>query len=296
MNAVTAAASAVAIRGLVKRFPQFTLGPLDLTVPEGAIYGLIGPNGAGKTTTLDLIMGMGAGEAGSIEIFGLDHASEEVAVKLRTGYVSPELSYNAWRHVGRLMNFLKPFYPTWDDAYCTHLLYRFNLNAEDRITTLSLGQRTRLALVAALAHRPDLLILDEPTTGLDAIAKRQLFDEMLDLMQEERRTVLISSHNLTDLERLADHVGLISEGKLLLEGSVDGLLERFRMIDLRLPARVQPREVQGLRLLRREGDRLRVLLDSCSPAAMQTLEPFEILDRAPLTLEDLFIALVGNED
>jgi ABC-2 type transport system ATP-binding protein len=285
------AAPAIRIRGLQKCFPSFVLGPLDLTVPHGTVYGLIGPNGAGKTTTLDLIMGMGAPSAGTIEVLGLDHRAGEVEFKRRVGYVSPELSFDAWRSVERLLDFLRPFYPTWDAAYCSRLLERFEIGGERRIAALSLGQRTRLALVAALAHRPELLILDEPTSGLDAIGKHQFFEEMLALIKEEARTVLISSNNLPDVERFADHLGIIDRGKMLLEGPADALLERFRIVDLRASGSLDLRKTSGLRVLRHEGDRWRVLVDSAT-ADRAALSTAEILSESPLTLEELFVALL----
>ncbi|MBN2309642.1 MAG: ABC transporter ATP-binding protein, partial [Candidatus Hydrogenedentes bacterium] len=150
------------IRGLEKSFSAFHLGPLDLTVPKGAIYGFIGPNGAGKTTTIDLIMGMGREQAGTIEVFGLDHRGDEVAVKKQVGYVSPDLIFVAWLTVKRLIKFYRGFYEDWDDAYCADLMSRLGIGWDDKIATLSYGARTKLGLVLALSHKPALLLLDEP--------------------------------------------------------------------------------------------------------------------------------------
>ena len=161
--------NAIEIRGLEKRFPNFTLGPIDITVPTGAIYGLIGPNGAGKTTTLDLIFGMGAKRAGSITVLGLDHLRDEVAMKQQVGYVSPDLNFSSWKTVGKTIEFVRSFYPTWDDVYCDRLLKAFNLDWKAGIGTLSFGAPIKLALLLALSWRPKVLILDEPTVGLDAL-------------------------------------------------------------------------------------------------------------------------------
>ena len=285
---------ALRIEGLVKSFPSFQLGPLDLTVPAGSLYGLIGPNGAGKTTTIDLILGMGAEDGGTITVFGMDHRRDEVAVKRRIGYVSPEMSMAAWGTVRRLIGYVRQYYPTWDAAYCDALLRRFLLDGGNRISELSLGNRTRLNLVIALAHRPDLLLLDEPTTGLDAVAKTQLFREILDLMEEERRTVLISSHNLTDLERFTDRIGMISRGRLLLEGQTANLVERFNLVDIAVPNGRQPAVSDGIRIREKDNTRWRLLVDSAHPAARE-LDQFEILARTPVTLEELFVALVETE-
>ncbi|MCP4641185.1 MAG: ABC transporter ATP-binding protein, partial [bacterium] len=252
--------AALAIRGLEKRFPKFALGPLDLTVPRGGIYGFIGPNGAGKTTTIDLVMHMGRGNAGTIEVFGMDHIKQEAEVKARTGYVSPDLDFTAWGKVGRLLSFLRGFFPDWDDTYCDQLLTRFKMSTSDRISTLSFGNKTKLSLVAALAHRPSLLLLDEPQAGLDAVAKRDLFTELLDAVQDEDRTVLISSHNLDEIERFADHIGIIDNGHMIEEGATSDLLERYRVLDAPGPANGLG-SVDGVRCLDGPNDRVRALVD-----------------------------------
>ena len=167
--------NAIEIRGLSKSFPGFQLGPLDLTVPAGAMFGLVGPNGAGKTTTLDLIFGLGLREAGDIRVLGLDHKKDEVAMKRIAAYVSPHTSYVPWKYVGRAIQFIRGFYPEWDQDYCDDLLRRFKIDKEDKIATLSLGNAIKLGVVLALARRPKVLIMDEPTMGLDAISKRELF-------------------------------------------------------------------------------------------------------------------------
>ena len=205
--------NAIEIRGLVKKYSRFQLGPLDLTVPRGAIYGLIGPNGAGKTTAIDMIFGMGRNDAGQIRVLGLDHRADEVALKRRTAYVGPDLNFQVWGRVGKAIRFVRGFYPGWDDAYCAALMKAFRLSASDKIATLSFGARTKLSLLLALARRPEVLILDEPTTGLDAVSKQQVFSELLKAVENGERTVLISSHGLSDIERFADHVGMIKNGQ-----------------------------------------------------------------------------------
>src|SRR5579862_9105729 len=202
-------ANAVEIRGLTKRFKTFCLGPLDLTVPRGAIYGFVGPNGAGKTTTIDLIFGMGANDSGRITVLGLDHRRDDAAMKREVGYASPELNFQPWGKVGRVIEFMRAFRPTWDNAYCDHLLGAWHLKHSDSVWSLSFGTKIKLALVLAMPWRPRVLVLDEPTVGLDPIAKDLLFAELLSAVRDGERTVLISSHALQDVERFADHVGMI---------------------------------------------------------------------------------------
>ena len=288
---------AIEIRGLVKSYPPFQLGPLDLTVPRGSIYGLIGPNGAGKTTALDLILGLGRNDAGAIRVFGLDHQHDAVAIKRRAGYVGPELNFQVWGKVGRAIRFVRGFYPDWDDAYCADLMKAFHLSADDRISTLSFGAKTKLTLLLALAHRPELLLLDEPTTGLDAVTKQQVFAELLKAVESGERTVLISSHGLTDIERFADHVAMIKNGKLLLAGRMDEVVDRFRLADYFVEdERAFPLR-DGLILLKQEGRRRQAVVDQQQqiPDWLES-QGARQLTLTPMTLEDLFVALAREKE
>jgi len=258
--------NAIEIRGLVKKFSKFTLGPIDLTVPRGAIYGLIGPNGAGKTTAIDLIFGMGKNDAGSIQVLGLDHNANEVEIKRRVAYVSPELNFQVWGKVGKAIRFVRGFYPNWDDAYCSALMKAFHLSDTDKIATLSFGAKTKLSLLLALARRPEVLVLDEPTTGLDAVSKQEVFGELLKAVEDGERSVLISSHGLTDIERFADHVGMIKNGKLLLEGRTDQVVDRFRFAEFFTTNGTTLQNRAGLTILNRAEDRWHAMLDQDSDA------------------------------
>ena len=289
--------NAIEIRYLVKNYPTFTLGPLDLTVPRGAIYGLIGPNGAGKTTAIDLIFGMGRNDAGTIRVAGLDHRAEEVALKHRAAYVSPDLNFAVWGKVGKAIRFVRGFYPNWDDAYCAALMKEFHFSDTDKIATLSFGAKTKWSLLLALSRRPEILILDEPTTGLDAVSKQQVFAELLKAVEDGDRSVLISSHSLTDIERFADHVGMIKNGKLLLEGRTDEIVDRFRLAEFFSANGAKFETQNGLTILRRNENRWHSLLDQNSDA-LKFLESRRATDISltRLTLEDLFVALAKNEE
>lgn len=283
--------AALKIRGLQKSYKHFKLGPLDLTVPQGSIYGLIGPNAAGKTTTIDMIMGMGPKGAGSVSVFGLDHMEHEVAIKQRIGFVSPDLSYRLWKKVNRLVHFTKQFYPTWDDRYCQHLMEKLQIGWDDKIAAMSFGTRIKLGLLIALSHKPDLLLLDEPTIGVDAVSKKQIFTELLAAVQNEKRTVLISSHGLTDIERFADHIGMIKNGKIVLEGHTADMIEPYRMMDFIYENRGEP-NLDGLFMQERSANRFRALIDvRCGvKERLQSMGAREISE-APVTLEELFVGL-----
>jgi len=284
--------NAIEIRGLTKSFGKFRLGPLDLTVPRGSIYGFVGPNGAGKTTTLDLLLGMGSPDGGRILVDGLDHARDEVEVKRRIGYVSPDLDFRMWGKIGKAIRFVRGFHPGWDDRHCGHLLETFRLGFDDSIATLSYGSKIKLALVLALAWRPSILILDEPTVGLDAVARHDLYSELLETVRDEDRTVLISSHALGDIERFADHVGFIKEGRMLLEGGTAELLQRYRMVDCQTSDPGRLRNQPGLVIARNDGNHLRVLVDRGERSGDWLQQcGAQALVSAPITLEELFITL-----
>jgi ABC-2 type transport system ATP-binding protein len=253
--------NAIEIRGLIKNYPTFTLGPLDLTVPRGAIYGLIGPN------------------------------------KRRAAYVSPELNFQVWGKVGKAIRFVRGFYPEWDNEYCAALMKAFHLSDDDKIATLSFGAKTKLSLLLALARHPEVLILDEPTTGLDAVSKQQVFGELLKAVEDGERTVLISSHGLSDIERFADHIGMIKKGKLLLEGRTDEVVDRYRLAEFFSTNGTEFASRDGLIILKRTENRWHALLDqkSAAPDWLQTHGAQQI-SLTPVTLEDLFVALAKEEE
>ena len=282
---------AIEVRDIQKSFERFMLGPLSLNVPTGAIYALIGPNGAGKTTTLDLMFGMGAPDHGEIRIFGLDHARDEVEIKRQAAYMSHEFSYTRWKRAGHVIRFIRDFYPNWNQAYCDDLMRRFGLDAEDVIDNLSWGGQIKLALVLALSRCPRLLVLDEPTSGLDPLARQTLFSELLAAIEDGTRSVLISTHNLADVERFADHIGLIKEGSVLVEGACDQLLESHRHIDFNITGQIP----YGATLIEREDDRVRVISDSPDGYVETLRESGATQIRVqPLSLEELFVGLVGK--
>jgi ABC-2 type transport system ATP-binding protein len=285
---------AVDIRDIRKSFGlSFSLGPVSLSIPRGAICALVGPNGAGKTTLMNLLMGIGQPDGGTASLLGHDVRAEEVEVKRRTAYVSPDLSYRAWGTVGRAIDFVSGFYPDWNADRCERLQLHFGIDRSERVDTLSFGSRVKLATLLALSRDAELLILDEPTAGLDPLARQQLFAELLKFMRNENRTILISSHQLGDLERFADHVAVMQAGQVIAFGAIPDLLERYVQLDIQLP---RDASLQGsaLRAISRQQDRACVLLDRWSLPQRQTLEDLgaEVLSENPLTLEELFIALM----
>jgi ABC-2 type transport system ATP-binding protein len=288
--------SALALTEVTKRLGGFVLGPLSLSVPRGSVTALIGPNGAGKTTTLDLALGLGAPDGGGIEVVGLSMPADEVTIKRKVAYVNPDLNYQPWGRVGRALDFLRRFYPDWDDARCDRLLADFGLGRGEKIASLSFGARMKLSLVAAFSRDAELLLLDEPTTGLDVNAKRTLFGLLLEFVKREDRAVVISSHQLADLERVADQVAIIDKGRLVIFERMDRLVSRFVQLDARLTTGGAWPKLDGVRALARDGDRLRLLFDRDIAARDQlTAHGLEPLSETPLTLEEIFLGLVAPE-
>jgi ABC-2 type transport system ATP-binding protein len=288
------AGNAIEVRGLRKHYPSFDLGPLDLDVPRGSIFAFVGPNGAGKSTTIDLMFGMGRGDAGAIRMLGMDACVDEVSIKRRSAYVGPELEFSNWGKIKSAVRFVRGFYEeSWDDGYCAQLLEAFKLKPEERVATLSFGSKTKLSLVLALSRRPELLVLDEPTTGLDALAKQELFAALLELVEDSDRTIMISSHNLGDLERFADHVGIINDGVLLHAGAMDSVVDPFCLADFTLSPDARIESGAGVTLIERVGDRARALVDR-KAGGIERLEGAGARDLSHTTvnLEELFISLL----
>ncbi|MFN0126587.1 MAG: ABC transporter ATP-binding protein [Verrucomicrobiales bacterium] len=289
-------APAIQIRGLRKTFTRFALGPLDLTVPTGAIYGLIGPNGSGKSTTLDLIFGMGGRDAGTISAAGFDNERDEVAMKRVVTYSSPDTTFAAWGTVGRAVRFVSSFYPEWDAALCLRLLGLFRLHPEEKIAALSFGARTKLSLLLALCPKPQILVLDEPGTGLDPESRQILFGELLRLVQDESHTVLISSHQLSDLERFADHIGILAEGSLVCEGATADLVARHRMLEYSLSAGGMLPAMSGFHVRRIQAGRTLAVVDlEMHPVGTLEARGVCVHSQTELPLEEIFLAITSQK-
>jgi ABC-2 type transport system ATP-binding protein len=205
----------IEITGLTRRFGAKTaLEDVSLAFDRG-VYGLVGANGAGKTTLIKHILGLLRAESGRVRVFGLDPVADPVGVLSRIGYLSEEADLPGWMRVDELMRYSRAFYPAWDDAYAESLRERFDLSPTAKIATLSKGQKARTGLLVALAYRPELLVLDEPSSGLDPIVRRDILGAVLRTIADEGRTVLFSSHLLDEVEQVADHVTMIQGGRIL---------------------------------------------------------------------------------
>ena len=224
--------SVVHVSELTRRFGATTaLASVSLSLPRGAVYGLVGANGAGKTTLIKHILGLLRAESGSVRVFGLDPVADPVGVLSRIGYLSEEHDLPGWMRVDELMRYTRAFYRAWDDAYAEELRDTFALDPTAQIKNLSKGQKARLGLLIALAYRPELLVLDEPSSGLDPIVRRDILGAVIRTIADEGRTVLFSSHLLGEVEQVADHVTMISHGRIALSAPMAAIKTSHRSLD-----------------------------------------------------------------
>lgn len=214
----------IEITGLDRRYRHVVaLNGVSLNVPRGGVFGLVGENGAGKTTLIHHILGLLRAQRGTVRVFGLDPVGHPARVLGRMGVVTEDRDLPGWMRVDELLNYTRTFYPAWDPQYAEELRETFGLDAAARIGTLSQGQLAKTSLLVALAHRPDLLVLDEPSSGLDPVVRRDILEAIICTVAESGRTVLFSSHLLDEVERVADQVAMMKAGRLVLNAPMEEL-------------------------------------------------------------------------
>jgi ABC-2 type transport system ATP-binding protein len=235
--------SVIQIETLTRRFgPKPALECVSLTVPRGSVFGLVGANGAGKTTLIKHVLGLLRAETGKVRVFGRDPTVDSAEVLGRIGYLAEDNDLPGWMRVGELLRYTQAFYPNWDEAYAKQLRKEFELNLDAQVKYLSKGQRARAGLLVALAHRPELLVLDEPSSGLDPIVRRDILEAIIRTIAEEGRTVLFSSHLLHEVERVADSVAMINRGRVVFSATLDDVKDTHRCVRFRFeePRREPP--------------------------------------------------------
>jgi ABC-2 type transport system ATP-binding protein len=233
-NGRAEAPAVVDMRCVTRRFGEkFALEDVTFRVPRGSVVGLVGENGAGKTTLIKHILGLLKAQTGTVRVFGLDPVADPVGVLSRIGYLSEEPDMPGWMRVRELIRYVAAFYPTWDHNYAEQLRREFDLDPAAKVKHLSKGQRARAGLLVALAYRPELLLLDEPSSGLDPIVRRDILGAIIRTIADEGRTVLFSSHLLAEVERVSDQVAMIRSGRILFCDSLDRLKSLHARLTLR---------------------------------------------------------------
>ena len=252
--------NALVVDQLSRRFGRTeAVSELSFVVPEGSIYAFIGPNGAGKTTTIHVLMNLLQPTSGATAVLGTDSRRLGPADFARIGYVSENQKLPAWMTFDQLLSFCRPLYPSWDEGLARKLAKRFDLPRNQKIRSFSRGMKMKAALVSSLAYRPRVLLLDEPFGGLDPVVRDELIEGMLELSGEGDWTIFISSHDLAEMENLADRVGLIRNGRLVLSEQLAALQQRFREIEVTLsqPASLPASLPQGWLAAKASGNVMR---------------------------------------
>jgi ABC-2 type transport system ATP-binding protein len=285
---------AVQFEKVRKEYPHFVLDDISFEVPEGGIMGFIGANGAGKSTTIRILMGLVHPEKGSVRLLGHPMPSEQAAAKADIGYASEDMRLYKAATLAWHMSFIASIYPSWDQKYAESLLRRFDLRAEQKIKGLSHGQRVKAALLLILARRPRLLVLDEPTTGLDPVARHEVLAELMEVLADERRSILFSSQNTLDVEQISDQITFIDRGRIIDSGDKETFLDRWRRVRLDIPPGVVLPKLPGT-VGRSGSGRLAVVTTSRYEPAMAAAyqdagATVNAIDN--MTLEEIFVANV----
>jgi ABC-2 type transport system ATP-binding protein len=288
--------SVIEIEHLVRNYGRTeAVNDLSLRVQRGQCYGFFGRNGAGKTTTIKCLLNLLRPTAGTVRVFGLDPAKEEVAVKSRLAYVPDYVAFYPWMTVRNALDYLASFRPRWNRKTERELLGQFRLDDAKKASALSRGQKTQVALMGAICAEPDLLVLDEPTSGLDPIVRREFIQTVIGAYQEAdpgNRTVLVSTHLITEFEGLIDEFTIIDNGRETLTLGADEARSRYKKIRARFAAAAPAVNFPEARHIRREGRELELTVNGHSEQILKQLQALspEELTTETLTLEEIFVA------
>jgi ABC-2 type transport system ATP-binding protein len=285
---------AIRLHEVEKRYPDFTLDGITLEVPTGSIMGLIGPNGAGKTTIMRILMGLVRPDRGRVEVLGLPMPAEQVRVKQDVGYVSEDMRLYDLATIGWHLEFVRKVCPAWDAAYAAALLERFDLRPQQRVKGLSHGQRVKALLLLVLARRPKLLILDEPTTGLDPVVRHEVLGELMDALGDDERSILFSSHNTQDVEQISDAIAFVDCGRLIDMQDKESFLDSWRRLRLEVKPGCTPPSLPGLVYNRPRGALKVATTNHYDDEMVRALRQSGVTVSAveAMTLEEIFLANV----
>ncbi len=287
---------AFSVSGLTKRYPHFALQDFDLALPEGQVMGLVGVNGAGKTTLLRLLTGLAAADAGSVEVLGHRLPDEQVAAKREIGFASEDMRLYPGQSLAWHIALVQRIFPSWDADYAAELLRRFDLRAEQTLAGYSHGQRVKALLLLCLARRPRLLLLDEPTTGLDPVARIEVLEALADVLRDERRSVLFSSHNTSDVEQLADCVSFVHAGRLVASADKESFLDAWRRVLCVGSAPPEFADWPELARVRSAGSQLELKFRAWRGDFVERLAArgLQVQRVDPMSLEDIFVTAVRS--
>ena len=287
---------AIDMSGIYKKYRFFSLDNIDLTLPAGQIMGLIGPNGAGKSTTIRILMGLVHQDSGDVRVLGHPMPAEQVAAKWDIGFASEDMRLYESMTLGWHMRFMQSIYPSWDTKYAQVLLKRFDLRAEQKIKGISHGQRVKATLLLVLARKPKLLVLDEPTTGLDPVARHEILRELTNVMADEGRSILFSSHNTQDVEQISDQITFIDRGRIIDSMDKELYLDRWRRLRLEVPLGIELPALPGIIGVRQEGRLAVATANAYDPDLANAYESTgaRVQRIETMTFEEIFVANVEH--
>lgn len=285
---------AVHFEGVSKEYPHFRLDDISLQLPTGSIMGFIGANGAGKSTTIRILMGLVHQDRGTVQVLGHRMPAQQAAAKLDIGYASEDMRLYKAATIAWHMQFIASIYPSWDQTYAELLLKRFDLRPQQKIEGLSHGQRVKATLLLILARRPRLLVLDEPTTGLDPVARQEVLSQLMEVLADESRTIFFSSQNTLDVEQISDQITFIDRGRIVDSGDKESFLERWRRVRLDVPPGVVLPSLPGTVAAVGSGRMSVVTTSSYDPAMTAAYQDAGAIVNAvdTMTLEEIFVAEV----
>jgi ABC-2 type transport system ATP-binding protein len=285
---------AVQFENVSKEYPHFKLDDVSLELPTGSITGFIGANGAGKSTTIRILMGLMHQDRGTVHVLGHPMPAQQAAAKLDIGYASEDLRLYKAATIAWHMEFIRSIYPSWDQAYAGLLLKRFDLQQKQKVKGLSHGQRVKAALLLILARRPRLLVLDEPTTGLDPVARQEVLGQLMDVLEDDRRTIFFSSQNTLDVEQISDQITFIDRGRIVDSGDKESFLERWRRVRLEVPPGIVLPSLPGTVAAVGSGRLTVVTTSSYVPSMTAAYQDAGATVNAvdTMTLEEIFVAEV----
>ena len=298
-ESTNATGNVIQLTKVSRRFgSKLALNEVSLGVPRGKVFGLVGENGAGKTTLIKHLLGTLRAESGSVRLFGLDPVADPPAVLSRVGYLSENRDLPGWMRVDELLRYTEAFYPGWDAGYAEELRKQFALERSARIKQLSRGELAKAALLVAVAYRPELLLLDEPSSGLDPVVRRDILETIIRTVAEDGRTVFFSSHLLEEVERVSDEVAMLHDGKVLWCGPLDEVKAEHLRLVLRFEAsQTRPPVIPGALSIQGGGQEWTLICNGARQELNTTVARLgaRIVEEHTPSLSEIFVARAAQK-
>jgi len=287
---------AIECEGVTKHYPHFQLQDVNLSFEQGTVMGLVGPNGAGKSTILRIIMGLIGPDSGRVKVLGHSMPKDQLAAKRNIGFVAEDMRLYESENIAFHMDFIKSIFDSWDDEYAKNLLRRFDLNRNQKVKGLSHGQRVKATLLLALARRPNLLVFDEPTTGLDPAVRKEVLDEMMGSLQDETHSVLFSSHNTLDVEQISDYITFIYGGRIIESRNKEDFMDGWRRLRLTNLSNSLLPNLANIKDVQQSGRLCTLTVNNYEESILEKFASagLQINNIERLTLEEIFLANVQS--